>query len=520
MEIGRSPLASDSVNGAETRGLTKVFAGRKVLGGVDLEIRAGGIHALLGANGSGKSTIVKLLTGVYQPDGGVIVIGGREIGAIASPRIASSLGVAVVHQEAPVIDTFSVAESIAQFRGYPTHAGRIQWARLDREVRAMLVRFDLAIDPSTLAARLSAAERALIAMIIALDRVRSNLKLLILDEVTAALPRNQAEPYLDRVAALARSGVAVLMVTHRLAELHGRASKATVLRDGAVVYESEIRDVDEGRLIEEMVGPAKEQTSGSSAGVRIGGLSALWPVKRQEPARGTALSVQGLEAATLRNLSFEVRPGEIVGIAGLSDSGVTELPKILAGLQTPIGGRISVSGKPVSPRAAPRALIRAGIAVLPADRLRSGGVASLSVAENVLLPELARFWLRPRRESEFIERIVKLFDVRPPAAATLFGKLSGGNQQKAILAKWLALKPRVLVLDDPTSGVDPAARQKIFELLREAASNGIGVLVFSTEPEQLAAFCSRVLIIREGSIASELTGDAIDRQTISRWCYA
>jgi ABC-type sugar transport system ATPase subunit len=236
--------------------------------------------------------------------------------------------------------------------------------------------------------------------------------------------------------------------------------------------------------------------------------------------QATALSVHGLEGATLRNLSFDVRRGEIVGMAGLSDSGVTELPKILAGLLAPRGGQISVGGKPVPLRAAPGTLIKAGMVVLPADRLRSGGVPSLSVAENVLLPDLARFWLKPRRESEFIDRIIGLFDVRPAAAETLFGKLSGGNQQKAILAKWLALKPQVLVLDDPTSGVDPAARQKIFELLREAALNGIGVLAFSTEPEQLAAVCSRVLIIREGSIASELTGDAIDRQTISRWCYA
>ena len=357
----------------------------------------------------------------------------------------------------------------------------------------MLERFDLSIDPSALAARLSAAERALIAMIIALDRVRSNLKLLILDEVTAALPRNQAEPYLDRVAALARSGIAVLMVTHRLVELHGRASKATVLRDGAVAYEAEISDVDEARLIEEMVGPARESAKGSMASVRTSGLPSLWSGRKEKPGRGTALSVRGLEGATLHNLSFEVRHGEIVGIAGLSDSGVTELPNILAGLQAPTAGEISIGGKPVPARAAPRTFIEAGMAVLPADRLRSGGVASLSVAENILLPDLGRFWLKPRREAQFMERIVALFDVRPASAGTLFGKLSGGNQRKAILAKWLALKPQALVLDDPTSGVDPAARRKIFELLREAASNGIGVLAFSTEPEQLAAFCSRVL---------------------------
>jgi ABC-type sugar transport system ATPase subunit len=218
-------------------------------------LKLAAIHALLGANDSGKSTIVKLLTGVYQPDSGVIAIGGCEIGSIASPRVASSLGVAVVHQEAPFIETLSDAECIAQFRGYPTQSGRIQWPRLSRDVRAMLERFDLAIDPGTL------AERALIAMIIALDGVRSDVRLLILDEVTAALPRNQAEPYLDRVATLARSGIGVLMVTHRLAELHGRASKATVLRDGAVGYEAEVRDIDEARLIEEMVGPTKEHAA-------------------------------------------------------------------------------------------------------------------------------------------------------------------------------------------------------------------------------------------------------------------
>ena len=475
-----------------------------------------------GANGSGKSTVVKLLTGVYQPDGGIITIGGREMRSIASPRAASALGVAVVHQEAPFIDTLSVAECIAQFRGYPTQGGRIQWAKLNHEVRAMLEPFDLAIDPGALAARLTAAERALIAIIIALDGARSDVKLLILDEVTAALPRNQAEPYLDRVAALARSGIGILMVTHRLAELHGRASKATVLRDGTVAYEADAEHIDEDRLVEEMVGPAKAQPQAkpSSASLGASGLRALWSERQPDPSGETALSVQGLEAqrfATCRSTCGAAR-SSAWPVSAIAAS--RELPRILAGLEAPTGGRISVGGKPVPLRATPRTLIRAGMVVLPADRLRSGGVATLSVAENILLPDLARFWSKPRHEAEFIERIIARFDVRPASAETLFGKLSGGNQQKAILAKWLALKPQVLVLDDPTSGVDPGARQTIFQLLREAAANGIGVLVFSTEPEQLAAFCSRVLILREGEVASELTGEAVDRQTISRWCYA
>jgi ABC-type sugar transport system ATPase subunit len=512
-------LQADAVNGAETRGLTKTFAGRTVLRGVDLRIRAGAIHALLGANGSGKSTIVKLLTGVYQPDSGVIRIGGQEVGAIGSPHVASSLGVAVVHQEAPLIDSFSVAECIAQFRGYPTQAGRIRWDRLERDVRSMLGRFDLAIDPAAPAGRLSAAERALVAVIIALDRVGPHLKLLILDEVTASLPRNQAEPYLDRVAALAKSGVAVLMVTHRLAELQGRVSKVTVLRDGAIAYESEVREIDEARLVEEMVGSTSEAAFRASDGGAKRGLRNLWARGKPRDPSAAVLSVQEVHGATLRNLSFELKPGEILGIAGLGDSGVTELPKILSGLEQPLGGRIVVGGSAMSGRATPRAMIAAGMTVLPADRLRSGGIASLSVAENVLLPDLPRFWMRPGAESEFVRRVIQLFDVLPAEAETLFGKLSGGNQQKTILAKWLTVKPQVLVLDDPTNGVDPGAREKIFELLREAASNGIGIIVFSTEPEQMAAFCSRILILRDGAIAHELTGKAIERQAISRWCY-
>ena len=214
------------------RRLDKIFAGRKVLNAVDISIAAGEIHALLGANGSGKSTLVKILTGVYQPDGGEIFVGDRRLAAIASPHEANALGIAVVHQEAPLINTFTVAECIAQFRGYPTRGGRILWKQLDREVGEMLARFGVDVAPQQLAGRLTAAERALVAIIIALDRVKAGLKLLVLDEVTASLPRNQAEPFLDRVLALAGSGIGVLMVTHRLAELHGRASSVTLLRDG------------------------------------------------------------------------------------------------------------------------------------------------------------------------------------------------------------------------------------------------------------------------------------------------
>ena len=510
---------------AAAEGIGKVFAGRPVLRDVDLQVEGGEIHALLGANGSGKSTLVKILTGVYRPDGGTIVIGERRVASISSPHEANALGIAVVHQEAPLIDTFSIAECMAQFRGYPTRGGRIQWRRLNLEVAEILERFGLRIDPHQLAGKLTAAERALVAIVIALDRVRAGLKLLVLDEVTASLPRNQAEPYLDRVLDLARSGVGILMVTHRLAELHGRASSVTLLRDGAVAYAAGAGAVDDRRLVAEMIaapGPSIPLPAGPR---KDSPLRRLWSIRDPNAARRNrngdlALEADDLTGETLRGLSFQVRSGEIVGIAGLAEGGVGELPRLLAGLKAPSGGRLRVNGRPLDPRATPRHMIAAGLVVLPADRLHSGGVATLSVADNVVLPDVRRYWMRPGRQAAVLDRLIEVFDIRPPSPATLFGKLSGGNQQKTILSKWLLLEPTVLVLDDPTNGVDPGAREKIFDRLRDASAEGVGVLVFSTEPEQLANYCSRVLILREGRIVHELAGVALDQQAISQWCYA
>ena len=504
--------------------IDKSFAGRKVLDNVGIAVKSGEIHALLGANGSGKSTFVKILTGVYQPDAGAIVIGARRLPVISSPYEANALGIAVVHQEAPLIDTFTVAECIAQFRGYPTRGGRILWKQLDRDVAEMLDRFGVAVGPDTLAGRLSAAERALVAIIIALDRVKSGLKLLVLDEVTASLPRNQAEPYLERVAALARSGIGVLMVTHRLAELHGRASTFTLLRDGKVVMSEPAGGVEDRQIITAMIGTDDRpviRTGGSTTGI----LKSLWSVRSPNevgPADQSpvALALENVTAGYLHDLSFSVRNGEIVGIVGLAEAGINDLPQLLSGNMPQNSGVIRVDGRPLPAGATPRAIIRAGMTVLPADRLQSGGIASLSLTENAVLPDFRRYWRRKRREKNVMLRVIQGFDIRPPAPATLFAKLSGGNQQKTILAKWLLMHPSVLVLDDPTNGVDPGAREKIFDLLREAAVEGVGVLIFSTEPEQLANICSRVLVLRNGQIAQELFGPTLTQQTISQWCYA
>ena len=263
------------------------------------------------------------------------------------------------------------------------------------------------------------------------------------------------------------------------------------------------------------------RVEGSGATVRR-----LWSAEgelargRRERDDGPALVLEGVSGTFLRDVNFVVHPGEIVGIAGLVDGGISELPQVLGGVIARAGGEIKVRGEPLARAMRPAEAINAGLAVLPADRLRNGGIATLSVSDNVVLPQLDQFWGRARHETTLLDNVISVLDVRPPSARVLFGKLSGGNQQKSLLGKWLLMKPSVLVLDDPTSGVDPGAREKIFEVLHDAAREGVAILLFSTEPEQLASICDRVLILRHGRIAAELKGHKLSRETISQWCYA
>jgi ribose transport system ATP-binding protein len=505
------------------QGISKSFPGTRALDRVDLSVGAGEVHALLGANGSGKSTLVKVLSGVYQPDEGELRVGDAVVPAIHSPNEAHALGIAVVHQESPLVDTLTVAECVALFRGYPTTHGRIRWRAVRRDTRTLLDRFGIKVDPGTLAGLLSPAQRALVALAIALDRVSAqsnDVNLLVLDEVTASLPEDQAAEYLAQVGALASSGTPVLMVTHRLSELHELATHVTVLRDGRRVHHDVAGAVDDDALLRHIVGAEREATQAAVARVdRVAAVEQLWKGRHGAGSRNV-LEVEHLAGELVRDVSFALRAGEIVGIGGLAESGVGELPLLLSGARRRTGGALRVDGRELPEGASPRAVIDAGLALLPADRLRSGGIASLSVRENVVLPDARSYWHRSGVERSTLRRLIDRLDVRPPSAAALFGSLSGGNQQKVLLGKWLLLGPSVIVLDDPTSGVDPGARETIFSILREAASEGLAVLLFSTELEQLVAMCSRVLVLRDGAVTTQLAGAELTRETVTKWCYS
>ena len=528
--------------------ITKRFGDLVALNQVSLDLEPGQIHALLGSNGSGKSTLVKIMSGVYAPDAGAIEFSSARLGGMGSPAEAAARGVRVVHQEAPLIDTLSVTEAVAIFRGFgAAQLGPIAWGRLRRQVQRLLDRMDVPVSAAQQCSTVQPADRAGLALAIVVgDLFDDNaapgaradpgggglpVKLLIVDEVTAAIPESETQRHLDRLRSVADMGVAIVMVTHRLGELE-IADDITVLRAGSVVYrEAGAPRRPNSELVAEMVGQPLVVEPGDTPPTRSGAgpdrLTSLWnaaPVQRtlssaQDRSSGPVIRVENLRGAELHGLAFRAEAGEIVGFAGLRGSGVEELPRLLSGDDPWLAGQVEIGGKILTKGGRPRAMLDAGLAAIPADRLRAGGVASLSVNENVILPSLGEYWHKPSLRQRVVNSVIQAFDVRPPKAENLFGGLSGGNQQKVLLGKWLLLHPSVLVLDDPTYGVDPGARETIFDAVADAARRGVCVLFFSTEPEQLVRICNRVLVLRSGELVTEIPRSELTLETVIEWSY-
>ena len=512
--------------------VTKRFGTFAALREVSLTVEDGEIHALLGANGSGKSTLVRTMTGVYVPDGGRILIDDRDVTAGWSPAAAAANGVRVVHQEAPLVDRLSIAENVALFAGYPRGAlGRIAWRRLRADTQRLLDDLSIKRRSRELAGRLTGAERAMLTVELAVRTAGENLRLLVLDEATAALPEAEAEPFLRHVRGIADRGLPVLAVTHRLAEL-AYADRVSVLDAGRLVIEGPVSKVERSEIVRVMrgtapvSGPASGPADATGAGTRTGpgrraaGIAALWEREAggravpPQPASGPVLRARDLRGHDVDGLDLDVAPGEIVGVIGVRGSGLEELPRLLTGAEQRRAGTIEVAGQRLPGSLPPRVAIRNGLVLLPADRLREGGIHTLPVSENVILPEARRFWHRRAETRTAIRRVISYLDVRPTEPATVFGRLSGGNQQKVILGRLLRMRPRVLVLADPTYGVDPAAREVMFDAIRDAGASGIAVLMTSTEPEQMAGLCDRVLVLRDGRVTEEISAHAMTAENL------
>ncbi len=492
--------------------VSKTFPGTRALDDVSFDVRQGEFHALLGGNGSGKSTLIKILAGVYHADpGGTISVAGRVLAADrTSPEEARAAGLHFVHQNPAVFPALSVAENMAVGRGFERGAlGRVDWKALRRRTAPLLARFDIDVRPDTLVRDLRPAERAMVAIARALqDQEDVDAGLLVLDEPTASLPGAEVVRLLAALTRYAANGQTILFVSHRLDEVVETADRATVLRDGAVAGTVERGDITEERLIELIAGRP---------------LDRVFPEMPPVTADEIALDVRHLAGGPVADVTFQLRRGEVVGIAGLLGSGRSELLKMLFGAYRIRAGEVLLEGRPARFAHIGEAM-EAGMAYVPEDRGGEGVFANMTVTENLTAALVHRYWkgglLRHRAEDADARRALRDFGVRAASVHQDLAELSGGNQQKVVLARWLQRHPRILLLDEPTQGVDVNARAEIYGLVREAVAGGCSALVVTSDFEELAHVSDRVLVLNNGRVTAELRAPDISAARLTELAYA
>lgn len=497
----------------EARSVSKTFGSKKVLDALDLDIRAGEVHGLLGQNGSGKSTFIKILSGFYEPDPGAeIRVGSRPLSLPLDPKAVREAGFSFVHQELALAGPMTVLENLRVARFETAPGWRIRWNRERRAVQQELDRFGLDhISPGTEISNLREVERATVAIVRAMNQLDPDAgAILVLDEPTVYLPRDGIERLFDAVRNVTAAGVGVLFVTHRIDEVRTLTDRVTVLRDGKRVLTDASSAVTDDEVLEAIVGAA---------------VGKLYP-PRHHPRQALAMSIRNLSSSQILPLNLDLHEGEVVGMTGLLGMGHERVPYHLFGAEHPEQGQLVLAGEqPIElSTLEPRVAIKAGIALLPANRLRDGCAATASVAENVTLPALSAFFRSGRlelsREADEVLAMLTDMQVRPAEPSFPMGGLSGGNQQKALIAKWLSLNPKVLLLDEPTQGVDVGARKEIFSRIRDLAESGGSVLISSTEYEDLANLCDRVLVFRDGAVRAELKRGELNEQRIVEECFS
>lgn len=472
---------------ARLRGIEKSYPGVKALDGVDFEIHAGEIHCLVGENGAGKSTLMRVLTGAAQPDAGSIEIDGAPVHL--DPTTGLQHGIGIVYQELDLIPAMSVAENI--FLGHePANAlGVIDRAELHGKARALLANFELSFPPETLVRNLRPAQRQLVQIAKALSHQN---RILILDEPTAALSDRETAQLFKLLKRFRAGGLAMVYISHRLEEVTELANRITVFRDGRNVKSAPGNSMTQDDIVEAMVGrPLDDQF-----------------VRSEHTATDVALKVENLSrAGEFTDISFELRKGEVLALAGIVGAGRSELLETLFGLRHPDSGTVLLDGAPVS-MSSPRVAIRHGLGLVPEERRESGLVLGRGVGENIVYPSIDAVsgiaHLRHGRIRRMVRKYIDDISIKTPSAQTLAGTLSGGNQQKIVIGKWLAKGIRILLLDEPTRGIDVNAKAEIYRLIDQLAASGVAVIVASSELPEVLGISDRVLVLEQGRQAAVL----------------
>ncbi len=467
-------------------GVSKSFPGVRALHDISLALKAGEVTALVGENGAGKSTIVKILTGIYTPDSGEIRV-RDQVQSFSSPRDSWSAGIAAIHQETVMFDELSVAENI--FMGHmPVKSSKlVDWATMNLQADALLKRVDASFSSSTKLKELSVAQKHLVEITRALSHDAS---LIIMDEPTAALSRNEIDELFHIIAQLKAEGRAILFISHKFDEIFRVADRFVCLRDGEKVGEGPISSVTEPKLVSLMVGRPIDQ---------------VFP-KRKIEIGETVLKVEGLSNATeFADISFELRKGEILGFYGLVGAGRSETMQCLFGLTPPTKGTVILNGQSIS-LSSPEQCIKAGISYVPEDRQQQGAILDLTIRENITLVSIAQhvrnLFLDRSSELQSTRALGKRLDVRAAHWEQNLAELSGGNQQKVVIAKWLAANPKVIILDEPTKGIDVGSKAAVHDFIGELAEQGLAVILVSSELPEIMGLADRVFVMKEGRIAS------------------
>ena len=490
-----------STPAVEMRGVSKSFGRVQVLSGVDLAVGHGEVHALLGGNGAGKSTLMKILQGVHRADAGTIRIDGEPV-SFSSPREARAAGVAMIFQEFSLIPTLSVAQNVVLRHERNVAGALIDDREAQRRTRRIFGEMGVDIDPRSRVGDLPTAAWQLVEIGKALAQ---EAPVLIMDEPTASLTRSDTARLFEIVAGLRARGLAIVYISHRLEEIFEIADRLSVLRDGRLVHESATSEIRMDDLITLMVGRKIQEEM----------------TERRPPTIGRPLlEVEGLRSGNRVNgVTFSIAAGEVVGLAGLMGSGRTELARALFGVDRITGGSIRVHGKPLDVRS-PRDAIDAGVVLVPEDRRVQGLVLDHSIRSNVLLPSLRRLvrrvgrfglagFLDDRRGERIAAELVRRLDIKGGSTRAPVRLLSGGNQQKVAVAKWLATEPEVMILDEPTAGVDVRTKTELVAMIRELAARGNGILLISSEGPELLAASDRILVLRDGTVRRDVPRNGI-----------
>ncbi|HEX6304196.1 MAG TPA: sugar ABC transporter ATP-binding protein [Anaerolineales bacterium] len=466
----------------------KSFGGVHALNDVHIEVYAGEVHALLGENGAGKSTLIKTMTGVYQPDSGEVYLHEEPV-HFSGPREAQRQGIGAIYQEPSLFPDLDIAENILAGR-QPTRAGRVDWPAMYREARQLLEKLGVRLDPGTKARNLSVAQQQTVEIARALSL---DAQLLIMDEPTSSLTLTEVEELFRIIRQLRQAGTAIIFISHRLEELFAVADRVTILRDGHYVGTRDLSEVETEDLIQMMVGRQVDE---------------MFP-KQDASIGDVLLEVSNITATgKFEKVSFVLRAGEILGLAGLIGAGRTYVARALFGIQPLHSGSVKIDGQAVTVRN-PQQAMDLGIGFVPEDRQHHGLVLPMSIAANITLPILTRFatagWLRERNAKAVAATASRRLEVKSAGIDQKASELSGGNQQKVVLAKWLETGPRILILDEPTRGIDIGTKAAVHQLMSDLANQGVAILMISSELPEILGMSDRILVMREGQITGEFT---------------